>query len=126
MDAIKTALLTGPVSCAMRAYNDFQHYDEGCYENPGLDPPNHAILLIGWNDTLCGDEGAWIGKNSWGTNWGMDGYFYIKYNTCHIGYATDLIYYIPPGPFVELEDFCVNDSSGGNGNGRSEPEETVN
>ncbi|MCK4223897.1 MAG: hypothetical protein KAX39_01870 [candidate division Zixibacteria bacterium] len=126
VDAIKTALLTGPVSCAMRAYNDFQHYDEGCYENPGLDPPNHAILLIGWNDTLCGGDGAWIGKNSWGTGWGMGGYFYIKYNTCHIGYATDLINYIPPGPFVTLENFSVNDSLGGNGNGRPEPEETVN
>jgi len=126
VDAIKTALFTGPVSCAMTVYNDFFSYSGGCYEHIGFEPANHAILLIGWNDTLCGGDGAWIGKNSWGTGWGMGGYFYIKYNTCNIGYATDLIYYIPAGPFVTLEDFFLEDSSGGNGNLRPEPEETVN
>ena len=126
VDAIKTALLTGPVSCAMTVYNDFFSYSEGCYEHIGFEPVNHAILLIGWDDTLCGGDGAWVGKNSWGPGWGMNGYFYIKYNTCYIGYATDLIHYIPPGPFVTLEDFFLDDSSGGNGNQRPEPEETVN
>ena len=126
VDAIKTALLTGPVACAMTVYNDFFNYSEGCYEHLGLDPVNHGVLLVGWNDTLCGDDGAWIAKNSWGPGWGMGGFFYIKYNTCNIGYATDLIYYVPAGPFVTLEDFSVDDSSGGNGNQRPEPEETVN
>ncbi len=126
VDAIKTALLTGPVSCAMTVYDDFFSYSEGCYEHIGFEPVNHAVLLIGWDDTLCGGNGAWIAKNSWGSGWGMNGYFYIKYNSCYIGYATDLINYIPPGPFVNLEGFSVDDSTGGNGNGRSEPEETVN
>lgn len=125
VDAIKTALLTGPVSCAFTAYDDFNHYTEGCYEHEGDDPCNHAIVLIGWDDSMCDGEGAWIAKNSWGTNWGMNGFFYIKYGTCNIGYATALIDYIPPGPFVELESYSVEDVAGGNGNGRPEPEETA-
>jgi C1A family cysteine protease len=43
---------------------------------------NHAVLLVGWNDTLqtAGGEGAWIIRNSWGTSFGDRGFFYISYN----------------------------------------------
>ncbi|NIM99959.1 MAG: hypothetical protein GTO24_18360 [candidate division Zixibacteria bacterium] len=126
VDAIKTAVLKGPVSCAMTVYNDFFSYTGGCYEHEGLDPCNHAVLIVGWDDDYCDGDGAWIVKNSWGPGWGEDGFFRIKYNSCLIGYATDLINYIPAGPYVTLEDWMIDDLPGGNGNGRSEPEETVN
>jgi cathepsin L len=50
---------------------------------------NHVVLLIGWDD----NTGAWLIKNSWGTNWGNPaglgterGYGWIKYNTDNIGH----------------------------------------
>jgi hypothetical protein len=41
----------------------------------------HAIVLIGWDDDMqtAGGTGAWIIKNSWGDDFGENGYFYISY-----------------------------------------------
>jgi len=48
---------------------------------------NHLVSIIGWDDDVPHPNpshtgtGAWITKNSWGTGWGNNGFFYLAYNS---------------------------------------------
>lgn len=97
--AIKEALLNGPVYTAFKADETyFYNYSGGCYDVDNLYEVDHALVIVGWDDTVC-DGGAWIVKNHWSEDWGIDGYAYIKYGVSWIGwYATQIIY----PPMVEL------------------------
>lgn len=49
---------------------------------PNETTTNHSVSIIGWNDTIstnATEKGAWLIKNSWGTDWGMNGCFYMSY-----------------------------------------------
>ena len=126
VEAIKNAIYNyGPVSTLMAAPDTFSYYNDGCFDYAYFNL-NHCVMLVGWDDTMCGGAGAWIGKNSWGEhNWGMDGFFYIKRGVCRIGTGTDLPHYIFHRPYVRLEDYGVNDEAGGDGDGIPERGETV-
>lgn len=82
-NAIINAIQDGPLSFYMEVYSDFYHYTGGIYEpTPGAKKEGgHAIVLVGYNTT----ENYWICKNSWGENWGENGYFKIKMGVCDTG-----------------------------------------
>ena len=81
--------------------NQVNNYTGGVLHRPGaVSYTNHAVLLIGWDDTLAhaGGAGAWIAKNSWGTLWGSTcdlgtekGYFNIAYDSANIGWHSSVI-----------------------------------
>jgi C1A family cysteine protease len=123
VNSIKQALLTGPVKSSMAVEDTFFSYTGGCYNKPYFDS-NHAVLIIGWDDNMCGGTGAWLVKNSWGPGWGENGFFYIQYNCCLIGSYVYQINYIFHRPLVRFESFGVSDQAGGDGDGRVEPGET--
>jgi C1A family cysteine protease len=114
VNAIKTALLTGPVFSTFDVYSDFSSYWSGCYQyTSGYYRGGHAIVIVGWDDTSCSGEGAWICKNSWGSNWGgLGGYFYIKWGDCGIGESTVLPLYPPDPVILSYENHQVSEASG--------------
>ncbi len=96
VSALKNALYTyGPLVTTMDVYSDFFSYKSGVYQYvTGSYQGGHAVLLVGYDDA----QQAFLVKNSWGTDWGMSGYFWIAYNQlapndatpkgCEFGYYT--------------------------------------
>ena len=81
-DAIKTALINyGPVVAYFDVFEDFMYYFGGIYKHRwGAPSGGHWIAIIGYND----NQGCWICENSYGVQWGEEGYFRIKYGECNI------------------------------------------
>jgi len=113
----------GPVFTSIYAgYTEFISYD-GSYTlyHPGTEPPDHAVLIVGWDDNLhhAGGMGGWIVKNSWGANWGDNGYFYIAYGSASIGMDSSFVYawqdYDPHGDIMHYDEAGWWDQKGCSG-----------
>lgn len=87
---IKTALITYGALCLGMNYTDSPedyNENESAYYFSGERGANHEVNVVGWDDSFAKEKfttmppgnGAWIVRNSWGTNYGEDGYFYISY-----------------------------------------------
>jgi len=93
INSIKQAIMDyGPVSAAVCTNTPFHNYDGGIFTGPSCSNINHAVTLVGWNDSQ-GSEGVWILRNSWGTDWGEDGYMRIEYGVSYVGYAACYVNY---------------------------------
>ena len=70
------------------------------YYCPNAYTSNHAVTIVGWDDDYSADNfattpdgnGAWIVRNSWGSYYGKEGYFYLSYydkSIYTVGYALE-------------------------------------
>jgi len=82
-----TLSTTGPLSICLDAEH-WQDYQSGvltpfqcCPLKCGLD---HCVQLVGYNSTAT--KPYWIVRNSWNTDWGVDGYIWLEmgHNTCGV------------------------------------------
>lgn len=111
-DAIKNALIEyGPLVICFHVYKDFMYYKRGVYRHRWGDRiGGHLVALVGYDDR----DQCWIVKNSWGDQWGDDGWFKMGYdpdmfiNECYGG--TGILYvdgvygnFIPNVPKIYIE-----------------------
>lgn len=77
------------VSAMIYMLDNYYYPDSASYSCPQSGLVNHAVTIVGWDDTYSkenfpsasgvNNDGAWIVKNSYGKNWGKNGYFYLSY-----------------------------------------------
>lgn len=88
-DAIKDTVVTHG-ACYIEFFYSNRYYNSSTYSyyNDEEDyDSNHAVTLIGWDDNYDASNfnvsppgnGAFLLKNSWGTSWGNQGYFWLSY-----------------------------------------------
>lgn len=83
----------GPISAAIDA-STLQFYRSGVYSSSKCSSSslNHAVLVVGYGTSSSGDA-YWLVKNSWGTHWGMNGYFELARNANNMcGIASANVY----------------------------------
>lgn len=84
------------------ANNDYYNENTHAQNYNGKSPGNHFVTLVGWDDNYSKKNflitpkgnGAWICKNSWGSDWGENGYFYVSY------YDTSFAMYAPSVGYI--------------------------
>ena len=91
-DAIKEAIMTYGAVCSGIGWYFNYEYRSTYYCKDSTKGTNHAVCIVGWDDnysrrnfgyTAPGD-GAWIVKNSWGSDVADGGYYYVSYyDTTH-------------------------------------------
>ncbi|MBU2703421.1 C1A family cysteine protease [Sporomusaceae bacterium BoRhaA] len=92
-DQLKVALAEGlPIVIGIEVYESFE---SDIVSKTGIVPlPNkntekylggHAVLVVGYDD----NKKQLIVRNSWGTDWGDKGYFYLPYDYYTKGYVSD-------------------------------------
>ena len=76
----------------------------------------HTICLVGWDDNYNGEDysgnytrGAWIFKNSWGTDWEDDGFSYMSYERPFLNqYMSSKVNYVYTFVFNNTETYVRN------------------
>jgi C1A family cysteine protease/PKD repeat protein len=87
--------------------------DDDTYYYSGQNIPNHAFLVVGWDDskvTAAGTAGAWIVKNSWGTDWAENGFVYVSYSDTQ--FANEIAYFPTRWETDEVDSLYIYDRLG--------------
>ena len=88
---VQTSLYTSLINSQSRS--EYYNPETYAYCYIGTEKPNHDVVIIGWDDDYSKEnftmnleaDGAFICRNSWGSEFGNNGTFYVSYYDSNIG-----------------------------------------
>lgn len=88
---VQTSLYTSLINSQSRS--EYYNPETYAYCYIGTEKPNHDVVIIGWDDNYSKEnftvdleaDGAFICRNSWGSEFGNNGTFYVSYYDSNIG-----------------------------------------
>lgn len=91
--ALMTATNLGPVSVAIEAdQSSFQFYSGGVMDGQCGDQLDHGVLVVGYGTDSSVNKPYWTVKNSWGAQWGENGYIRLVRGIDQCGLANQASY----------------------------------
>lgn len=104
-ESLKQAVMNfGAVDASMHWDNGYYNENTYSYYYGSSGSKNHAVCIIGWDDdfdkqrfapSIPPGNGAYIVRNSRGSDWGDEGYFYLSYHDPNV---------LPRAIFISAED----------------------
>lgn len=84
----------------MATTNEFENYTGGIFEDKtGANATSHAISIVGYG--VENGTKYWLVKNSWGSYWGINGYFKIIRGINNLAIESKCTFVVPTDTWTD-------------------------
>ena len=130
-DEVKQAIVDhGAVGINIRWNGTRFNWEQNAFYNPASSPKDfgHMVQVVGWDDSFAAEnftneeegltalppgDGAWLAKNSWGSGWADEGFFWISYYDYNLQKSGAKAFTYEVSPAGDLDNIYQYDGTSG-------------